>query len=103
MTCDIKSIKPSKGPGRPYVSDIRQIWYRADATMHINLTYEENKWEVLPQNMCLLNREMLPLYSEQLKINYAKFVHLQQIKVTIPREAHYFYDNLEHYGKTKQE
>ena len=28
-----------------------------------------------------------------------KYKHLQEIKETIPKEAHYFYDNLDHHGE----
>ena len=95
----IESIKPSKATGYPYIIHIRQLWYKPDGTMSFNLTYQEDKWEIHPASINLRNVPPLPLYTAPLKISFIKYSHLQEIKETIPKDAHSFYDNLDHHAK----
>ena len=94
--CDIKSIKPSSSVGPPYVVNIRQLKYNTDASINFNLTYEDDNWENLPYNINLTYSEPPPLYTAPSKISYMKWRHLQDIKQTINKEYHYYYDNLDY-------
>ena len=92
---DIKSLKPTKETGYPFVTNIRQLWYKPDGTIYSNLTYDDNEWKPLPHKIKL--RSLTPhLYKEHLKISAVKYGHLQDIKRTIPSDAHSYYDNLLH-------
>ena len=95
--CGIKSIKPSTNVGPPYVVNIRQLKYKIDGSINFNLTYEDDKWENLPYNKINLTfSEPPPLYTASCKISYIKWQHLQDIKQTINKEYHCYYDNLDH-------
>lgn len=72
----------------------RQLWYKPDGTISFNLTYDDNEWKTLPYHINLRNLAPLQLYKEHLKISAVKYRHLQEIKQTIPSDAHSFYDNL---------
>ena len=100
--CSIKTIKPSKEVGRPYVTDIRQLWYGLDGVMKFNLGYDD-KWENFPQKISISYRTPQQLYHSPLKISHTKYVHLQELKSTIPKDAHFFYDNLDHHEKMLKE
>ena len=99
--CDIKMIKPSNEVGHPYVIDIRQLKYCPDAKIEFNLSYDYSQWEILPRDIFLTGGIAQPLYSAPLKISFMKYTHLQEIKKTIPKEAHFFYDNLDHHPNPK--
>ena len=96
---DIKSIKPKKESGSPYVVNIRQLHYHYDGIIKVNLTYDGDKWEVLPFTIDI--RHLIPpqLYDAPLKIGQPKYKSLQEVKATIPQECWYFYDNLDHHEK----
>ena len=51
--CDIKTIKPSRDVGAPYVVHIRQLRYKPDGMIEINLTYEEDKWQTYPHKLTI--------------------------------------------------
>ena len=107
---DVKSLKPSKGAGARYVVDIRQIkytmggtllvvhygWDTMGGTIFYNLSYDVKSWGVLHQPIKLRFLNAPQLRCSPIKISYAKWSHLQEIKRTIPKECHAFYDNLQH-------
>ena len=99
LVCDIKSVKPTKGVGAPYVVNIRQFRYKPDGQIDINLTYSDANWGALPHNITLRYIDAPQLYTTPVKISYAKYNHLQEIKMTIPKEFHHFYDNIDHHDK----
>ena len=80
---------------------IRQFEYAPDSTIKVNLTYEDDKWQDLPDKISLRNTSPKKMYFAPLKISYQKFRHLQEIKTTIEKEYHSYYDNLDHYPKGK--
>ena len=94
--CDIDTIKPSVAVGPPYVTNIRQFDYSPDGSIKVNLTFDDSKWQDIPYNITLTNRTPKQMYSEELKISYSKYSDLQDIKETIEKEYHSFYDNLKH-------
>ena len=97
--CDIKIIKPSRDVGAPYVVHIRQLRYKPDGMIEINLTYEEDKWQTFSHKLTLRNITPSQMYVTPLPISFMKYPHLQQIKTTIAKDYHYFYDNLLHHSR----
>ena len=93
---DIKTIKPKKEVGPPYVVNIRQLHYHHSGTIKINLTYDENMWVLLPYQISLRKLNAPQLYFAPLEIGLAKYKSLQEVKTTIPQRYWYFYDNLQH-------
>ena len=65
--------------------------------MDVNLTYDDNNWKKLPYNIKLQHLAPPQMYGAPPKISYKKSIHLQEIKVTILKKCHHFYDNLEHH------
>ena len=92
--CEIKTIKPSRD-----VVHIRQLRYKPDGMIEINLTYEEDKWQTFPHRLTLRNITPSQMYATPLPISFMKYTHLQQIKTTIAKDYHYFYDNLLHHSR----
>ena len=80
--CDIKTIKPSRDVAAPYVVHIRQLRYKPDGMIEINLTYEEDKWQTFPHKF----RNITPsqMYVAPLPISFMKYTHLHQIKNICP-------------------
>ena len=76
---DIKTVKPSKQVGPPYVSNIRQFRYNPDGIIYVNLIYDEDTWFPLPHE---INLRFLTatLYESPIKISYSKWADLQEIK-----------------------
>ena len=97
--CDIKTIKPSKEVGPPYAVHIWQLSYTAKCTIKYNLTYDECNWKSLPYKIKLNHSTPKQLYASPLKISFSKWTHLQEIKTTIPKQFHRFYDQLRHHPK----
>ena len=91
----LKSIKPTKATGPPYVVDIRQIKYTKEGEIFYKLDYKEECWKLIPERICLKkNVEPLRLYKAKLPLAYSKWKHLQELKATIPSCYHRFYDDL---------
>ena len=93
------TLKPSIKVSPPYVLNIRQVCYKPDSTISINLTYDDSQWEPLPYTITLRHRTPKQLYTAPLKIAFSKWTHLQEIKLTINKQYHSFYDNLTHHPK----
>ena len=100
--CDVKSIKPTKEAGVPYVVDIRQIKYTSDGIIYTNLTYDDDSWKILPIKVNLRSLTAKQTRDSPIPIPYSKWQHLQEIKETIPRDCHSFYDNLPHLPNPKE-
>ena len=103
LVCEIRSVKATKVAGAPYVVNIRQFRYKPDGKIDINLTYSNENWGALPHNIILRYIDASQLYTTPLKISFAKYNHLQEIKTTIPKECHHFYDNIDQHGKRQHE
>ena len=86
--CDLLTLKPSKEVGHPYVNNIRQLRYKSDSTIKFNLTYKDEHWEKLPHEFTLRHVSPAELYNSPIKISYLKWLHLQDLKVTIPEDCH---------------
>ena len=74
-----------------------------------NLDFDDNflngiadlNWEKLPHTPVTLRFLYPPqMRDAPIKISYAKWCHLQEIKETIPGTCHTFYDNLDHHAKS---
>jgi hypothetical protein len=92
-----KSIRPGKIAGDAKVTDIKCLKY-AEGTIKYKLSFEE-EYEALPLRKTKINRNVceiqIPnLYKTRLPINQVKFNHLQELKLTIPKDYHPFYDAL---------
>ena len=98
----MKSIKPTKEAGVPYVVDIRQIKYTSDGIIYTNLTYDDDSWKILPIKVNLRSLTAKQTRDSPIPIPYSKWQHLQEIKETIPRDCHSFYDNLPHLPNPKE-
>ena len=88
---DIKTVKPSKTVGAPYFVDVRQFKYTTDGMIHFNLTYDDNAWEILPHSFKLRFLQPAQIRSSPIKISYAKYQHLQEIKKKL------FQENIMHF------
>ena len=64
--CDIPTIKPSIGTGRPYVIDIRQIRYERNGDIYFNLSYDDESWERFPHKIVLRYENAKKLYTSEL-------------------------------------
>ena len=69
---DIKTVKPSKTVGAPFVVDVRQFKYTTDGMIHFNLTYDDNAWEILPHSFKLQFLQPAQVRSSPIKINTCK-------------------------------
>ena len=86
----LKSIKPSKLSGPPYVVDIRQLQYTQNGEILYKFNYrEESCWTSISESVTLKKELIDP-------IPLSKWNHLQELKITIDPRYHTFYDNLPH-------
>lgn len=90
-----RSIRPGRKAGDPTVTNIRELSYTLDGKIKFKLDFSDDLLD-LPQRCKELQADvpLQPLYQERLKIKKQKYDHLQDIKSTLPREVHHFYDNL---------
>ena len=97
----IKSIKPSKEKGAPYVVDIRQIKYTEAGSVLTNLTYDDISWKEIPFKVTI-NKNSKPKQTrdEPIPISSAKWTHLQEIcNQSLSKDFHPYYNNLAHRAK----
>lgn len=97
----VKSIRPGKAVvGSPTVSDLKALKYFKDG-IFFKLRHTED-WQTLPvrlnmSNVVPISSIALPqLHKNRLKIKKEKFQHLQQLKLSMERDYHDFYDKLPH-------
>jgi len=94
-----KSIRPGNKKGDPVVTEIKCLMYKSDKTVFYKLRFSEN-WATLPlarnsSKQGPINFDTLPqLLTERIKIKKEKFEHLQQLKMSMEKDYHSFYDNL---------
>lgn len=73
--------------------------YKSDKTVFYKLRFSEN-WATLPlarnsSKQGPINFDTLPqLLTQRIKIKKEKFEHLQQLKMSMEKDYHSFYDNL---------
>lgn len=95
------SIRPGYKKGDPTVSDIRCVKYNPDSTIQYKINYDD-QWINLPnKNRKEHNYTIKNLYSEPIKIKEEKFLHLQQLKLVLPKHTWPFYDSVQ-YTKNKK-
>lgn len=95
-----KSIRPGRASGSSVVTDLKALKYCKDGVFY-KLRQPDN-WEILPirlniNTVTTVNFANLPpLHKTRLKIKAEKFQHLQQLKQSIEKDYHTFFDNLPH-------
>lgn len=96
-----KSIRPGKKSGDPVVTDLRGLKYSPDGKIQFKLRHASTHWEDLPirtNKMDFIPFKSIPqLYNARLKIKAEKYQHLQELKKTMEKDYHNFYDILPHY------
>ncbi|CAG4967866.1 unnamed protein product [Parnassius apollo] len=95
-----KSIRPRKRTGDPTVTNIRALKYTLDGRIEFKLRHSATDWEGLPtrtKTISFIPWDTVPqLYSARLKIKKEKYQDLQNLKHTMEKDYHNFYDNLPH-------
>jgi hypothetical protein len=95
------SIRPGYKKGDPTVTDIRCLKYNPDSTIQYKINYDD-QWINLPnKNRKEHNYTIKNLYNEPIKIKEDKFLHLQQLKLVLPKHTWPFYDSVQ-YTKNKK-
>lgn len=95
----VKSIRPGKVVGAPTMNDLKALKYSKDGIF--KLRHTEN-WQTLPIRLNISNimpvksNDIPQLHKNRLKIKAEKFQHLQQLKLSMERDYHDFYDQLPH-------
>lgn len=84
-----------KKSGDPTVNMIRSLGYDSSGTIYFKTNIEED-YKVLPQRGANKSECTHPnlLHPERLKISKKKWQHLQDLKLLLPSDCHYFYDNI---------
>lgn len=94
-----KSIRPGKRVGDPAVTDLRALKYNPDGTILYKLRYPET-YRSLPirvHTSSVVPFDIIPqLYSARIPIKKEKYQHLQELKKTMEKDYHNFYDILPH-------
>lgn len=92
-----KSIRPFKRVGDPAVTNLRALKYNTDGSILYKLRHPET-YRSLPTRVQTFNVtpfENIPrLYSARIPIKKEKYQHLQELKNTMEKDYHNFYDNL---------
>lgn len=67
--------------------DLGYIYYKTDISA---------EYELLPQRKKSISSTITPgqLYAKRIEISKKKWDHLQDLKQFLPKDCHYFYDNL---------
>ncbi|GFO08788.1 hypothetical protein PoB_003529300 [Plakobranchus ocellatus] len=95
--CALKTIRPGKKAGDPQVVDIRGLKYSPDGQILFKLGHDED-WKKLfvRGNSSTVIGDPIPLLTAKKKLTAAKYTHLHQLKMVIPKDLHTFYDLLPH-------
>lgn len=90
------SIRPGRFKNDPKVSNLRSLIYLPSGEIMYKVDFD-GEYIVLPTRIKPYVENMQPerLHGTRLPIQRSKWKHLQQLKSVIPREYHYFYDNLD--------
>lgn len=94
-----KSIRPGTRTGDPVVTDIRQLRYSTEGKIYYRLGFTDDTPELpLPRRIHKFQPRSIddlpPLYTQRLKIKKSKFLHLQELKLTMESDFHAFFDAL---------
>lgn len=89
------TIRPGRNKNDPTVSQIKSLIYLPSGDIKYKLSFDE-EYMNLPTTIKTYEgyNEPKPLLSAPRPIQPSKWKHLQALKLVIPREYHYFYDNL---------
>ncbi|CAF4857457.1 unnamed protein product [Pieris macdunnoughi] len=94
------SIRPGKMKGDPKVTDIRALKYTPSREIFYKLKLTEDYKLLNQRRNARINNipfHNLPdLYNERRKITKKKYLDLQQLKNSMPRDYQNYYDNLPH-------
>ena len=91
----IASIRPGKVSGDPKVDHIRALKYTTHGEICYKLRHTED-WSPLPQRYTVEHKKTEELYKTKRILSLEKFTHLQELKESINRGYHSYYDNLPH-------
>lgn len=112
-----KSIRPGNKVGDPKVTDIRCLKYSPEGKIYYKLNYQDDYEELINDTEKSVARKkstrqsrklgvdteqannvecyIFPqLYKDRQKIPREKFNHLQELKLSVPKDFHSYYDNL---------
>lgn len=91
-----------KSKGDPKVTDIHCLRYSPNGEIHYKLHFDDD-FELLPQKVNTQSiSEPKPLHVGRLPVSYAKWKHLQELKVVLKPKYHAFYDNVPHHEDQKK-
>lgn len=81
--------------GEPTVNMIRALAYDPTAIIYYKTDIKED-YKILPQRSKKKVEFTNPnlLHPERIKISKKKWQHLQDLKLLLPSDCHYFYDNI---------
>lgn len=90
-----KSIRPGRSVNDPTVSNLREIHYFPNGRIKYKIHFDDVLQD-LPQRSREIhqNKEASKLFQTRLKIKRKKFNDLQDIKTTLDKDIHSFYDDL---------
>lgn len=93
-----KSIRPGNKKGDPVVTNLKAIKYEPDRQIKYKLRFTEEDWSILKlknsKHVAVKFDDLPQLHNDRLKIKKEKFEHLQQLKLTMEKDYHAFFDNL---------
>ncbi|KAF0706536.1 Uncharacterized protein FWK35_00033566, partial [Aphis craccivora] len=93
-----KSIRPRNKKGDPIVTNLKVIKYELDRQIKYKLRFTEEDWSTLKlknsKQIAVKFDELPQLHNDRLKIKKEKYEHLQQLKLTMEKYYHAFFDNL---------
>ncbi len=76
--------------------------YTSDGEIQYKLHFDDD-FKLLPQKVNInVSIEPKPLHERRLQVSYAKWKHLQELKVVLEPEYHAFYDNIPHHEDQKK-
>lgn len=95
-----RSIRPGRRVGDPQVNDLKAIKY-ANKNIYYKTRHTDIEWTSFPIRLplnpeCINFNTLPPLYQNRLSIKNEKFQHLQQLKRSLEKDYHTFYDELPH-------
>lgn len=93
-----KSIRPGNKKADTVVTNLKAIKYEPDRQIIYKLRFTEEDWSTLKlkysKHIAVKFDDLPQLHNDRLKIKKEKFEHLQQLKLTMEKDYHAFFDNL---------
>lgn len=94
-----KSICPGNKKGDPVVTEIKALMYEGNKEGSYKLRFSEDRSNLLlsrnSSTQTPISIESLPpLHTHKINIKKEKYEHLQQLKESMEKDYHSFYDNL---------